>query len=715
MGKFFTIKSLGLGIFGALCICAAAYPNDFLVRSNFMVGNYLPISVYGFLLVFALLIRPVLGRLSPRLDFSNRELVVAATLMLAACGIPTSGLMRYFPALTTGPYTYSVTNQQWQDANVLRYMPDKLTPEGWYREGRDPDLDRKLSPEERRERERRASVACEGFSRGMVSGRRIIHFWSTGADGKRIPLRSWLPMLRYWGPFLVLFCLFVVMMIVVVQPQWSRNELLPYPIAELTVAMIHVDEGRRWPAMFYRPNFWVAFGAVAFIHFIRFIHAWFPDTMIDIPLEWRLLPIRNHFPDFAGHALQSWGLFSGRFYFAAFAFAYFIPTEVSFSLGITPFALAFMTYFLWSIGYKFNYENLANSGAGAYLGMTFMILVLGRHYYWNVLRSAFGLRTRTAVPRQVRVACRVFLLAYAGLIVMAVVFGLSIYMALLVITGIGVMFLVTARIIAETGSFFIQTVWKPFDVIFGLLGGRAMGPYTMSVLGVISNLFCWDPRETLSCFVINGLKICERENVPRLKMAGIVSAVLVPCLAVAFLATLWVNYNGRGSDRYILRGRNLFRTIATVVMRERAEPARFAEMCRFDRGEGMFSLKALGFRLRNISGRPSCLPWLAFGFGAVVFCYVMKLRYNWWIVHPIIFLVWGNGGGVTFSASFLAGCLVKNLTIRYGGGRVYQNLKSMFMGCIVGEIGMAAAIMVFNVWYYFHYEVNPVRYYIFPA
>ena len=713
--RYFTAKSIALGVVGALTICALAYPNDFLVRSNFLVGNYLPVSVYGFLFFFALFGRPLLARLHGALSFSNRETVVAIAIMLAACGIPTAGLMRYFPALMTGPYTHQVTNQQWRSANVLQYMPDKLVPEGWYTEGEDEALDASLTPEQRREKEKRASVACEGFSRGLISGRATIRFWRTDGSDKVIPLASWGTMLRYWAPFLILFCVFIVMMMVVVQPQWSKNELLPYPIAELTSSLIHTEPGRAWPAVFHSNRFWVACGIVASIHFVRVCHAWFPETMINIPLEWRLTAIRNHFPDFASHALQSWSVFHGRFYFAAFAFAYFIPTEVSFSLGITPFCLTGMTYLLWCSGYNFNYENLANSGAGAYLGMTFMILFLGRHYFWSVLRAALGLRTRGTIPAHVRHACRALIFAYVGLLAMSVVFGLSVYMAFLVVTGVGIMFLVTARIMAETGSFFIQTVWKPFDVIFGLLGGRAMGPYTLSILGVISNLFCWDPRETLSCFVVNGLKICEREGVPRLRVASIVAVVLIPCMTVAFLSNLWVNYNGRGTDRYILRGRNLFRRVATTVLREQSEPVSFDAMVRADRDEGPFSLRSLAFRFRNVAGRPSCLPWLAFGFSAVLLCYVMKLRYTWWIIHPIIFLVWGNGGGVTFSASFLAGFAVKTLTIRYGGGRTYQQLKPLFTGCIVGEIGMAALIMMFNVWYYFAFGVNPVRYYLFPA
>ena len=72
---------------GALAICAAAYPNDFLIQSNWLVGCHLPVAVYGFLLLFALAGRPLLRRIHPSLAFNNGETVVVIALMLAACGV----------------------------------------------------------------------------------------------------------------------------------------------------------------------------------------------------------------------------------------------------------------------------------------------------------------------------------------------------------------------------------------------------------------------------------------------------------------------------------------------------------------------------------------------------------------------------------------------------------------------------------------------------
>jgi hypothetical protein len=114
--------------------------------------------------------------------------------------------------------------------------------------------------------------------------------------------------------------------------------------------------------------------------------------------------------------------------------------------------------------------------------------------------------------------------------------------------------------------------------------------------------------------------------------------------------------------------------------------------------------------------KPGVLPWLIFGMGAVLISYMMRLRFTWWMIHPVLFLTWGTWATLCFADSFLLGFAIKAAVVKYGGGRVYHNLKPFFMGGIMGEIFIATAIMIFNVWYYFHNGgVAPKRYFIFPV
>ena len=54
-----TVRAVLLGLAGAAAVCALTYMNDFILRQTFLVGNYMPISVYGGLLLFLLVVNPV--------------------------------------------------------------------------------------------------------------------------------------------------------------------------------------------------------------------------------------------------------------------------------------------------------------------------------------------------------------------------------------------------------------------------------------------------------------------------------------------------------------------------------------------------------------------------------------------------------------------------------------------------------------------------------
>ena len=70
----------------------------------------------------------------------------------------------------------------------------------------------------------------------------------------------------------------------------------------------------------------------------------------------------------------------------------------------------------------------------------------------------------------------------------------------------------------------------------------------------------------------------------------------------------------------------------------------------------------------------------------VLLCSAGRLRFPWWPVHPVMFLVWNSYPGRTFGASFLVGWFVKSMVVKYGGARVYQRLKPLMFGLIAGEM-----------------------------
>ena len=718
MKKHFTPKSVLLGLVGGLLISACAYPNDYLVRSNLFVGNHLPVALFFLLFVFCVCVRPLLTYLPPAFRFSNGELTVSVVIMLAACSLPTSSLMRYFPTMVTCPYDLLATRQHWQTHKALSYTPRRLVPEGWYVEGEDEALDATMKPAERLEKTRQAEHVNKGLRNGIVAGTKYVHFWPTAENDEVIPLRPWLPILWFWGPLIVCFLAMVLGITAVMHPQWSKNELLPYPIAEFTSAMIRTERGRLFPALFYRRTFWIGFGVAAGIHFIRCLFRWYPDTMINIPLEWRIgHVIGRKFPNFYYHGGDICYVFNSRVFLSVVAFAFFVPTDVSFSLGITALSMGVLTFVCWKSGTPYTGYNNGSLLFGAYAAMFVIILYLGRRYYLQVFRSAFGLRTADTVDAEVRWSARLFVGGFAGMVACCTLMGLSLPFAFGMVFLLLVLFVVVARITAETGDPFIQAHWYPMEIFSKLLGPIATGPRTLSVSTLISRVLAQDVRECLSSFWVNGLKMADTEGVPRFRLGWRVLVLMVPCTFVALLAAMWVNYNGRGSDSWGLTHppRMTYDAVASAVSALKQEPGLLEKVVGMETREGLFSFEGLSFRLRNMSVEPGVLPWMVGGFLGVLACSFLRIRYTWWFVHPVLLLAWGNYATNMFASSFFCGFVVKLAVVKYGGGKMYQDMKPLFMGVIMGELAMGGAVLAFNVLYFLTVGVNPVRYHFLPG
>lgn len=118
-----TRRSVILGLACAMLLCAVTYFNDMVMRGTYLVGNFLPVAVFGSLVLFLLLVNPLLHRLSPRAALNRRELAVIVTLTLFACYVPGRGLMHYFTNALMFPHHHLRTTPSWQSE------PPTLTPE----------------------------------------------------------------------------------------------------------------------------------------------------------------------------------------------------------------------------------------------------------------------------------------------------------------------------------------------------------------------------------------------------------------------------------------------------------------------------------------------------------------------------------------------------------------------------------------------------------
>ena len=305
-----TPRAIVLGLVGVLFVCSYTYFNDAVIHQTMFVGNNMPISVYGGLVLFVLLLNPLLARVGRRLAFSERELTVVLVMTLSSCCIPGSGLMRTFTSTLLLPHHYARTNPGWQSQHVLEMVPAPMLVD--------------VSAGE--------DMVVNGFVQGAAAAGSNIAFW-------QVPWASWASCLLFWLPLILSFWLALIGLSLVVHRQWAEHERLPYPIAEFAHALLPRDQGAR-SSLFRDPLFWAGVLPVMLIHLNNYAVQCLPAKLIEIRTTLNFSSLAQYLETLSQGG--AWFLFWPRIYFTAVAFAYFLATDVSLSLGLGPIAYAFV-------------------------------------------------------------------------------------------------------------------------------------------------------------------------------------------------------------------------------------------------------------------------------------------------------------------------------------------------------------------------------------
>jgi len=138
------------------------------------------------------------------------------------------------------------------------------------------------------------------------------------------------------------------------------------------------------------------------------------------------------------------------------------------------------------------------------LSAAIMILYTGRRYYANVLSSAVGRPRAPETPKYATWGARFGAVALILTVAFLHSAGIGIVYSVAFIALELIIFLVLSRMVAETGTFFVQTAWAPVGALTALLGFDAIGPTTYIALSVGATVLFSDSRELLMPFLSNG-------------------------------------------------------------------------------------------------------------------------------------------------------------------------------------------------------------------
>ncbi|MBN8526934.1 MAG: hypothetical protein J0M02_16495 [Planctomycetes bacterium] len=538
-------------------------------------------------------------------------------------------------------------------------------------------------PQARKEYER----VYTGFTQGLPVGDDILPL-------SEMPTRAWLPALAFWAPLILLFTLAIVMLTLIVHRQWSHHEQLTYPIAQVASALMQRSGSSLFSDIVRNRLFWFGLAPVFGLHMLNYLAVWFPGWVPNVTLHWwQGGMVSSLFPT-VNQAGGSVSLAQGHIYFAVVGLCFFIASEVSFTMGVVGMVVVFFNiqYYLTTGATT----DLPSARSGAYIGYALVLLYTGRTYYWAVLTKALGLHGGAAGDHAEPVwAARIFLLAFAGFAAVLVgAFGLDWFVALAYALTLMIFFLVLARMVCETGIPFLQTGWQPAQLLANTLGISAVGAAPLVMLCYLGTILSQDPRECLMPFAANAMKVAENAGVRRLRLALIGFGVIAVALVVGWIAITWGMYNFGSTRDSWAQG-----VVASSLNEASRGVTTLVETGQYAASSAASGLEKLPLITDNV-GKTKELGWIGFGLVGVVFLALIRFRWAGFYLHPVLLLVWDTYPAQMLWLSCLLGWIAKELVVRFGGGRVYQNLKPLFIGIICGEL--VAVVVTLGVgWVYF--------------
>jgi hypothetical protein len=807
-----TARGVVLGLLLGLLISAATYFNDWVIGQTQLIGNHLPISVFGIAVFALLVVNPLLRRGGRGWPLKASEIAVMIAIGLAACGWPGSNFYRGFTTVTALPSHWLKTDSSWQANKAMSYVPGASAELGqghvqdwrglvtkvqaasaagapsparqvWLSLGDEgqrlfeqaarqqrvepsqiADLVRslnealhkpsfyqqpafqqvsvpeavqalltapQLSPDEVVLRNRHLLVAAfpgqvlpppAGRGALLDGGRADPFVVGTLLQGRsassRLSVRSlpwsvWWPTLRLWGSVALLLGACALCLALIMHPQWSKRELLSYPIARVVEEVAERKAGRTLPEIARSRLFWIGFGVLVFWHTLNGLHAWFPDVP-EIPRKFDLGSLGELFPN-AVRVSGQYGWFVPTIYLSVIAFSFFLPTSVSFSLGISHILFFMLGSVLLAYGVSLEHDDLGTRGSdlmrfGAYVGFALIIAYTGRRYFKNVMLSALGRARAADTPAYATWAMRILLLAVvlATLVLSSsglgwVFSGLFVFLLLLTVV-------VMTRIVVETGAFFVQTSWTPVGALTALIGFDAVGPTAFILMALASVALVLDPRETLMPFLANGLRIADREGgAPPRTIAPWLFAMTVIGFVVAGVVTLYLQYNYSvtqvGND---FATHYLPKMPFDTLSRYGAESAAQGTLARATAASGWSKLSL-------VQPEEGAVLWLTIGVVLALGTAAARLRLPWWPLHPVAFLIWNTYPIIMFGPSFLLGWLVKAAVVGMTGARGYHAVRPLMIGVIAGELLSGLFWMGVGALYFFITGKTPATYSIFPG
>jgi len=525
-----------------------------------------------------------------------------------------------------------------------------------------------------------------------------------------VPWLAWRKPIALWVGLVLMLALASLGLALIFHPQWSRRELLPYPVARVISDLGRRTGERGLPDLARTPMFWIAFAVPFVIHLINGLHAYFPN-LPEFPLRIDLRGLRALFPN-ASRSAQSGSVFHPLIIPSMVAFGFLLSRSVSFTLGISNWVFVAVGALFIANGMEMEYDKFTPNKnnllrLGAFLGLAIMMFYAGRRYYCHVMVSAVSPLRFTDTPRSATWGARCCIALLLASVWLLSTSGMAWWLAAMLIALSLLIWIVTARVVAETGMILMAGPFLPLGVLPALLGPEALGPTGFILLGLAGAMLVIDPKEAVLPFLINGLQMGEKTGVNVGRLSKPMAAIMILGMAVAVFVTVSLQYrfginhgDGYAAVRVPASGFNE----AVRAIDDLAARGTLAEAVARTPTEQLLAVRP----------DPAAVGWFAVGLALVIATTLLMLRVPRWPIHPVIFIVWGVWGIAQLGFSIFLGWLLNFTITRMAGMRGYRVAQPAVFGVIAGELTIGLIWMVVAAIYFAAAGQVPPEFRIFP-
>ena len=559
---------------------------------------------------------------------SRRELITIYCIVMVGAPLGHRAILFYMIPKTALYYHLARANPRWE-TTFLSYIPSWWCPT-------DP-------------------TAIEGLMLGHA----------------RVPWLEWLGPLAAWSLFLLSLWACAGCLLALIQSQWITNERLSFPVAQVPLEMVQERASR--PGLPTARLFWIGLAVALVLRFAEYLSYRVP-ALPTIPLS------NVHFvsPQASTGPLSAIQYIDMNLWPWLVALLYLIPTDISFS-----------TWFFWAariaVIVAAAAAGLTTAGsasqswlpasyqaAGAAAALLLWFAWLARRHIVQILRFTFT-RERNARVQSESALYRWALLGLALSTCYMVVFcslsGCRLPFALTLIGVIVGYYVLWARVRAEVGMAFICL---PVDIsdLMAVPGGYASFRPSEIVTAVTMRwtTFTWSATEATPAIaagsVLESFKIADAARINKVSLGGGMVAGFLVSLSVGCIVVL------TGLYRY-----GFFGTRAGTLFLWPTPP-----MVR-DGGQIVSYLTnpppAAGGNVAAAMG---------LGAAAIIVLGLLRLRFWWWPLHPVGYLIGNTWGSQMYLITFFFAWLCKVLVIRYGGLGLYRRTLPLAVGLIVGDL-----------------------------